>query len=95
MYAYCVILVTVSVKVFCIITCEYLTNAWNAKTTSYGVAQLLHMWQKKNFYSILNQDVVSFLVWIIVVDIFPYCPGYLNWLTCNSMQDAIILAIKK
>ena len=76
MHIYCVILVTVSVKVFCIITCEYLTNAWNAKTTSNGVAQLLHMWQK-NFYSILKQDVVSLLVWIIVVDIyfcFPYCP---------------------
>ena len=35
-----------SSKVFCSITCEYLTNAWNAKTTSNGVAQLLHMWQK-------------------------------------------------
>ena len=51
MHIYCVILVTVSVKVFCIITCEYLTNAWNAKTTSNGVAQLLHMWQKKLLFN--------------------------------------------
>ena len=60
MHIYCVILVTVSVKVFCSIPCEHLTNAWNAKTTSYGVAQLLHMWQKKLLFDSKSRCGVLF-----------------------------------